>query len=253
MQDNYSQIISLMKKVGDPLPTQAGSVSDIGVKKQWLTDQDIAIEKKFQKLIDTFEGEHQIFAEELNQDIKNGENVWVIDPVSHTFAFIHGLPHYAIVVAHQYQGETVFAAAYDPSTKELFSSEKGKGMFLNDKKVEVNKSETDLCFNYDPQMPAHRFSKEDRLDVLSELMGLGRNKTVGSACLLYAYVATGKVHASIDMNKDDFTWIPGKLMVEEAGGSVTDFYGNEVELGTMGIIATNGKLHETVVSITKKY
>lgn len=253
MKKNYSQIVKLMKKVGDPLPKKAGKVEDIGVKKSWLTEQDLLIEKKFQKLINTFEGEHKIFAEELNQEVKEGENVWVIDPVSHTFSFIHGLPHYAVVIAHIHRGETVFAASYDPSTEELFLSEKGKGMFLNSKKVGVNLSKKDLCFNYDPQMPASRFDEKDRLEILSGLMKLGRNKTLGSACLLYAYVASGKIHASIDLNKDDFTWIPGKLMVEEAGGKVTDFYGGEVELGTMGIVASNGKLHKDLLKITKRH
>lgn len=253
MQKKYSQVISFIKQAGDSITDKAGDIEDIGIKKSWLTKYDIEIEEKLQKLVSSFGDDHKIYAEELNDEYIDGDHVWVADPISHTFAFIHGLPHYAVVVAHLHKGKTVFAAAYDPSVKELFVAEKNKGVTLNGEKVSVNKNIRDLCFIYDPQMPARRFSKEDRLNLLSDLMDKGRNKTFGSACLLYAYVACGRAHACVDMNKDAFTWIPGKLMVEEAGGKVTDFYGKKAKIETMGLVASNGVIHDEMVGITSKY
>ena len=252
MQNYYSQILELMKEVGDPLVEKAGKIADIGIKKAWLTEFDIQIEKEFIKLISTFAGEHVVYAEEINKDYVEKENVWVIDPISHTFSFIHGLPHYTVVVSHLYKGKTVFAAAYDPSVKELFMAEKNKGMFLNGEKVSVNKSCKDLCFMYDPQMPCSKYDKQQRLSIMSMLMEIGRNKTLGSACLLYAYVAVGRAHAAIDMNKDNFTCIPGTLMVKEAGGEVTDFKGESVDINTIGLVASNKIIHDQILEITKE-
>lgn len=242
-----------MKNAGDSLVIKAGNIKDIGVKKQWLTKQDIEIEKRFQKLIITFKGNHEIFAEELNNQYIQDEHVWVIDPISHTFAFLHGLPHFAVVVSHLHKGETVFSSMYDPSVRELFVAKKNKGATLNGIKIQVNKNSKDLAFMFDPQAPAHRFNKQTRLDILSQLMDKGRNKTFGSAGLMYAYVACGRVNACIDLNKDAFTSIPGELLVTEAGGKVTDFYNKKVDIQTMGILATNGALHREMLEITKNY
>lgn len=252
MSNYYSQITELMKTAGDSLVEKAGKVTDIGIKKAWLTEFDISIEKQFVELIDSFEGEHIVYAEEINKDYIEKENVWVIDPISHTFSFIHGLPHYAVVVSHLYKGETIFAAAYDPSVKELFIAEKNKGMLLNGEQVSVNKSNKDLSFIYDMQMPCKKYDKNKRLKIMSELMEIGRSKIIGSACLLYAYVAVGRVHAAIDMNKDNFTCIPGALMVKEASGKVTDFEGNDVNINTVGLVASNGIIHDQILKITKK-
>lgn len=242
-----------MRESGDSIVEKAGKIEDIGVKKAWLTEQDIAIEKEFHKLIGTFSGTKQIFSEELSSDFVEGDNVWVIDPISHTFNYLHGLPHYAVVVGYLRKGETIFSAMYDPSVKELFVAEKKSGVTLNSEKVQVNTNNKNICTIYDPQMPDKRFDKKARLEILSQVMNIGRNKVFGSAGLQYAYVACGRVQACIDMNKDAFTSIPGELMVQEAGGIVTDFYGEKIDEKTMGIVVSNGVLHKDLLEITKKY
>src|SRR5258708_6645042 len=146
----YEKILSLVKKLGDELPELAGKIEDIGVKKQWVTAKDIEIEKTLAETIHKFPGEHKIFAEELNDEYISGDSVWVIDPISHTFSFIHGLTHYAVVLSHLVKGEVLFSVIYDPTTKELFTARKGKGSYLNDKRIHVSKSEADLSIIYDP-------------------------------------------------------------------------------------------------------
>jgi myo-inositol-1(or 4)-monophosphatase len=162
------------------------------------------------------------------------------------FAFIHGPPHYAVVVTHLHKGQTVFSAVCDPSIDELFVAEKGKGTTLNGKSVTVNQT-NDLCFMYDSEMEATWITKEKRIDVLSKLMDHGRSKAFGSAALTYAYVACGRAQGAIDINKDPFTTFAGELLVEEAGGKVTDRNGQKITLETQGVIASNGAVHELLL------
>jgi myo-inositol-1(or 4)-monophosphatase len=74
----------------------------------------------------------------MSNTFTNSENVWIIDPISNTLNFIHGLPHYSVVLSHVYKSELLFAVVYDPSTQEMFTAEKGKGAFLNDIKISVS-------------------------------------------------------------------------------------------------------------------
>ena len=252
MQQYYSQITSLMLESGKMLLPKAGSSEDIGVKKSWLTQQDIEIEQKFIKLISSFGSEHVVFGEEINNSFIESPNIWVLDPISHTFAFIHGLPHYAVVVAHRQNNQTVFAAVYDPSVNEFFLAEKDKGTTLNGKKVSVNTTSKDLCFMYDPDMEASWISKEERLAVQASLMDYGRNKVFGSAALMHAYVACGRAHGAIDINKDPFTIFAGELLVLEAGGVVSDEKQQNINLDTQGVISSNGIIHNQLVDSWNK-
>lgn len=249
--NEYKKIINFVIKQARLIKPLAGQIEDIGVKKQWLTEYDSKIEQKFMELVKTFKGDNVIYGEEDHSQFHSMENVWVIDPISHTFSFIHGLPHYTVVATHLKKGEPVFAVAYDPSVDELFLAEKGKGMYLNGEQVEVNKCEKDICFVYDFQSPCKKYLKEQRLNLLSELMDIGRNRIIGSACLTYAYVAVGRAHAAIDMNKDNFTSIAGAFMVKEAGGVVTDFNNNDIDLNTVGLVCSNGVIHNRIIEITK--
>ena len=127
----YQKIINKIIELGDSLPVLSGNVVDIGKSKQHLTEKDIEIETKLTELINTFSGKHSIYAEELHDNFVEEENVWIIGPISNTANFIHGMPHYSVVLSHIFKGEILFAIVYDPSNKELFTAEKGKGAFVS--------------------------------------------------------------------------------------------------------------------------
>jgi|SRR3989344_2295194 len=92
----YDKIITLTKKNGMLLKQKAGKIKDIGITKKYLTELDLKIERDFEKMIGQFDGNHTIFAEEEHDNIKNSESIWVIDPISSTYNFIHGFPHYEL-------------------------------------------------------------------------------------------------------------------------------------------------------------
>lgn len=247
----YQKVIDKIVELGDLILPIAGNVADVGEKKSWLTEWDIKIETELTNLIKSFPGEHSIFAEEISDTYADAENVWIIDPISNTFNFIYGLPHYAVVLSHLHNGEVVFAVVYDPSTKELFTAEKGKGAFLNGKQIKASERTTELSILVGPHLTPKSPYREETLKILAAASLLGTVRTFGSLGVHYAYVACGRIDAAISKNKDTFPEFAGKLLVEEAGGKFTDFLGNPLTVITHGIIATNGKVHDDFIAINK--
>jgi myo-inositol-1(or 4)-monophosphatase len=244
----YKKIISKIVELGDTLPALSGCVDDIGKIKKWLTEKEIEIEAELIKLIKTFPGEHIFYAEESYKKFEHAENVWVIDSISNTKNFIHGMPHYSIVLSHLHQNEVVFCVVYDPSNKELFTAEKGKGTYLNNKKVSVSERSKDTIFMIGPYVVEPYIKKMLKvIEIMSASDSTMRN--VGSLGIHYAYVACGRADAAISFNKDTFPEFAGKLLVEEAGGKFTDFKGGTLDNKTEGVIATNGMIHNQIKKI----
>ena len=254
MLENYQKILDLMKASGDALVPKAGKIKDIGQQKQWLTEQDLEIERKITALVQSFAGEHRVYAEEISNDYQAAESVWIIDPLSHTFNYLHGLPHYAVVVSHLYQGEIVFAAVYDPSVQEMFTAQKGEGAKLNDVPVKVRNNNSGTCILYDFYPTCNLYSPEDNIEILSALLSIGRVKNIGSYAVNYAYVACGRAQAVVARNKDTFTEFAGKLLVEEAGGIFSDFDGQDLQVDSRGIIAAaDKKMHSRIMELLEDH
>ncbi len=243
----YQKIINKIIELGDTLPLIAGNTLDIGKSKQWLTQKDIEIETELVNMINTFPSSHSIYAEEMHDSFVESDNVWIIDPISNTTNFIHGVPHYSVVLSHLYKGEIKFAVVYDPSNKELFTAEKGKGSFLNGKKIHVSNHKEGLFFLIGPHLNVKSPYNNKTLKVISSVSEENTTiRIIGSLAVHYAYVACGRVDIAISFNKDTFPEFAGKLLVEEAGGKFTDFNGGALNIKTEGVIATNGLVHEKV-------
>ncbi len=249
----YKKIIQLSKNKGEKLAKYAGRIKDIGVTKKFLTKLDVEIEREFVKLITSFPGNHAIFAEEENYSHEQAENVWIIDPISSTLNFIRGIPHYAIAASHLIKSKVVFALIYDPSVQELFLAFKGRGATLNGQRIKVsnnNSSEKLLLYEFSSRL----FDLQKGLDLMKDLSSFGRvKKSFGSLAVHYSYVACGRVDGAITVNKDTFPEFAGKLLVEEAGGKVSDFRGNQLTINTRGVIFTNGLIHRKILDIVGKY
>lgn len=240
----YTQLKQLISDLGDSIVSEAGTVSDIGTEKQWLTERDLEIETKLSDFILKHDPEAQIYAEELHDNFIEDKSVWIIDPISSTYNFINGLPHFTVVVSHMKEGEVVFAAVYDPSTKELFSAEKGKGTYLNGIKVGI-KTRSDVTILIGGSFERKLFSEK-----LYNLFKLGTVRVLGSVALHYAYVACGRTIIAYTNNKDTFPEFAGKLLVEEAGGIFTDGAGKPLTHECKGIIASaNREIYDKVLNI----
>lgn len=245
---NYEPFLATVKSLGDELPTLAGKVVDIGVKKKWLTEKDIEVERRLTEMITALPGDHSVFAEEEHEDFTDAENVWVIDPISSTSSFINGIPTYSVVIAHLQEGKPIFAAIYDPSRGELFSAVQGQGALLNGEPIRVSDDEKTMAI-FTPYIFPH-YPKEEILSVMELLLNDDATiRNYGSFGLHYCYVACGRANVVIHGLKDTFPEYAGKLIIEEAGGELTDWHGNPLTPTTDRVLATNGQLHDKYIKL----
>lgn len=223
MEHFYREIIDYMRGAGKRLASNAGSTRDIGVTKQYLTDEDIRIERDLKNLIDRLGPDHSVFAEEENDDFRGTSNVWAIDPISSTKNYIEGLPHYAIVVTHLLHGEAQFAAVYDPSSEELFTAQRNRGAYVNDSKLTMPEDLSGpILFRI-----SHQWKDGDRARTIQESLEQYELQTnTDSMAINYCALAQGKVAGFVCLAKDSFPNFAGTLIVNEAGGIAANEYGN---------------------------
>jgi len=198
--------------------------------------------------------DHAILAEEGGTNNSGSEYRWIIDPLDGTVNFTHGLPIYCVSIGVEHNGKMVAGVVYDPNADELYTAERGKGAFLNNKPISV--SETDSLiqsilitgFPYDihdnPDNTVERF-----VDFLMEAQAIRR---LGSAAIDLCYIAAGRGDGFWEAFIQPWDIAAGILLIEEAGGKVTDFTGNPINANSPRVLATNGKIHDEMLAILKK-
>ncbi len=178
---------------------------------------------------------------------------FIIDPLDGTTNFMHGIPHFAISIALEREGQIVSGVIFNPVTNDLFVGEKGQGAFLNDKRLRVaarKQVKDTLSATGIPFM-----GKDGHQRFLSELATVMGSSTgvrrFGSAALDLAWVAAGRYDAFWERGLKPWDIAAGMLMVREAGGVVSDLNGGEKPLETGGVLAANETLHPLFLKLLK--
>jgi myo-inositol-1(or 4)-monophosphatase len=187
--------------------------------------------------------DHAILAEESGTRGES-EFVWIIDPLDGTTNFLHGFPQYGVSIALQHKGILTQAVIYDPSRNELFTATRGAGAFLNDRRIRVSKKTKLIEALIGTGFPFRDFTFMDAyLAMFKELMqktsGLRRP---GSASLDLAYVACGRFDGFWEAGLKPWDIAAGCLLIQEAGGIVTDFTGEDQFLETGNVVAGSPKI-----------
>lgn len=251
--DMYDQVIEFVKAAGERLREKAGVLPDIGVRKRFLTEEDLRIEREFGELIKTFGSDHRLYAEEEHDTFESSDNVWVMDPISGTALFMRGLPHYAIVVSHVQKGDVVFAVVYDPSMHHCYVARKGRGTSINGERV-VNTGITDTRFPAVIVSPSEGWNQSELLPrFATALKDFTMYRTPLSLGVRYAYIAAGKFDGMIALTKDSFPDFAGSLIVREAGGIFTNIDGStDIEPTDRVFVAANPSIHAALLDITRQ-
>jgi len=178
---------------------------------------------------------------------------WIVDPLDGTTNFLHGVPHFAISVALERDGEIVAGAIYNPASNDLFTAEKGKGAFLNDRRLRVaNRRALADCLVVTgiPHRgrPGHRLFLSQCEAVMRDTSGVRRS---GSAALDLAWVAAGRFDAYWERSLEAWDIAAGILMVREAGGIVSDLTGGATMLESGDILAANGNIQKHMIALLK--
>ena len=230
---------------------QSFTVSNKEGVNNLVTEADHASEKAILSVIKRDFPAHQILAEESGALSQNSEFKWVIDPIDGTVNFAQGIPLNCVSIGIEHKGDIVMAAVYNPHLNEFFFAEKGKGATLNDTPIRVSQKSVTLhsClvtgFPYtyinEPNGPLEVFERFVRKGVPV--------RRLGSAAIDLCWVACGRFDGFFEQKLEPWDSAAGFLIVEEAGGRVTDFKGDPFSIYQHKVLATNSLIHAEMLDV----
>src|SRR3954465_10392775 len=193
--------------------------------------------------------QHDILGEEGTRTESGAEFKWYIDPLDGTTNFAHGFPVFCVSIALERKGERVAGVLYDPTRDELFAAEKGSGATLNGARMQVSKvaklNEALVATGF----PSHKRHKNPNIHFYHQItLRTHGVRRAGSAALDLANVASGRVDGYWEFNLNPWDTAAGVLLVEESGGTVTDFSGGRFDISSREVVASNGVLHAALLA-----
>jgi len=215
-----------------------------------VTNIDLKAEEKIVNLIKKDYPEDNILSEETKYQTFDSDFRWIIDPLDGTHNYIRGMENFGTSIALAYRDKVILGVIYLPMSDELYFAEKGKGAFLNQRKINVSRKDLDhTTMIYDSTI---RLNKGPMLKYLDGLVDFVFNiRMFGSTVRSLTYVAEGKADLEIEYNDKPWDFAAGLLLVEEAGGKATDLKGRRWSLNSKGYIASNRRIHSEVLKIIK--
>ena len=247
-----SEILDKMTRHGKPLTIESKGRND------YVTEVDRALEKEIVYHLHKAYPDHTIHGEESGIiEGNNGDYEWLIDPLDGTTNFIHSLPHFAISIGCLYKGQPQHAVVLDPIKREEFTASRGRGAYLNDRRLRVTSHSglkdaliaTGIPFSgfaYDNIKPYLACLEE----VAGETAGIRR---IGAAALDLAYVAAGRFEGFWEMNLKPWDMAAGILLIQEAGGLVSDFSGGNKIMTSGNIVGATPKVFKPLLQIVEKH
>jgi len=244
--------VTAARKAGDIILRHAEQIDRIKVTKKGdndcFSEVDVKAEQSIIYAIHKAYPTHGIIAEESGVYNSDAECVWIIDPLDGTKNYLHGFPFYAISIAMQFEGRLEHAVVYDPLRHECFAASRGRGARLNDRRIRVSK----------------------KIDLHSAVLGSGRSilnpsrgeayganvpallkecssiRRMGSAALELAYVASGRLDGFFEFNLRPWDIAGGCLLIQEAGGFISDPNNKQDFLKTGSVIAGTPKIFDSM-------
>jgi myo-inositol-1(or 4)-monophosphatase len=247
------------RKAARALRRDFGEVEQLQVSNKGPSDfvsaADIKAEKTLRAELQKARPRFGFLMEETGEIAgEDGKHRWIIDPIDGTTNFLHGIPHFAISIALEMEGEIIAGVVYNPIVEEMFFAEKGQGAFLNDHRLRVSARTkmteaviaTGIPFH---GRPGHEPFLKQLGRVMNEVAGVRR---MGTASLDLAYVAAGRCEGFWETGLQPWDIAAGILLVREAGGFVTDFKGGQDVLHGGNVVAANPKLHKQLLDLVTK-
>jgi len=244
LQVLLGKVISTAKDTGSWIRAERENFSPEKVEIKGLNDLVSYVDKSAEQKIITELNQHfpaGFIVEEGTLNHRSTYN-WIVDPLDGTTNFVHGIPCYSISIALEYNNEIILGVVYEVTRDECFYAVKGGGSYLNSGAIRVSKTKKLSDCLIATGFPIYNFTRIDPyLETLKKLMQQTHGiRRIGSAATDLCYVACGRADAFFEYNLNPWDVAAGALIVKEAGGTVTDFSGNNGWLHGKEIIATNG-------------
>lgn len=249
IQAAHAGSLALLEHFRKPLEIRAKGVAN------YVSQADLAAEEAVVQTILEAYPNHAILSEESHSDRADAEHSWIIDPLDGTNNFIHGIPHFAVSIGYYQNGQGILGIVTSPATGDWFVAARGEGAWLNGQQIHVSRAEVleqamIACgFYYDRDQ-----MMQSTLDTIGDLF---RNqihgiRRCGAAALDLAYVAAGWFDAFFEYRLSPWDIAAGGVIIQEAGGMLSDCLGNPVPLNqASSVCATNQKLHEAMLKIVR--
>ena len=251
--------INAAKSASKILIENFGKIKSEDIKEKerndFLTFVDTSAEKMIIEILLSNYPDHSVLAEETGWQKQNSVYQWIIDPLDGTKNYISGVPNFSISIALRQSDQIILGVILDPMKNELFTVEKYKGAFLNNQKIQVSNEPqmlkcligTGFPFKLKEHLPTYLKCFHD---IFQQSSGVRR---MGSAAIDLAYVASGRFAGFWEMGLSPWDMAAGSLMIEEAGGQISDFWGGDSYLESGYIVASNRHIHQKMVESTSKH
>lgn len=220
--------------------------------ESFVTEADEASESKIIEIIKHVYPDHGILGEESGADESDSAYRWIIDPLDGTANFMNGIPIFSVSVALEYAGQITTGAVYNPVTNSLFYAERGEGAFWNDESIRVSQNkEKNVIVTLGKSTEKIDRDRMNLLFVDLQEKGI-RTRHLGSAALEMAYLARGGTEGYINLGTQIWDYAAGIILLQEAGGHITNLDGSEWTGDSDHFVASNGLIHDTLIEQTKE-
>jgi len=245
------------REAGGLLVRYAGKPKTVETKRSvvdLVTEVDRSAERLIYGILHRTTPTFDFLGEEHGQAHRRSPYRWIVDPIDGTNNFVHGLPIFGVSIALEHRGRMLVGVIYDPMRRELFTAARGGGAFLNGARIRVSRARrlglsliaTGFAFNFrrHPQPYLKWFQEFQRRS-----HGVRR---IGSTVFCLAAIAAGRLEGFYERDLWPWDMAAGMLLVEEAGGRISDLSGGRPDLTAGQLLATNGLIHDQMLRIFKK-
>lgn len=242
---------------GKVLMTRFGRLRPAQIHKKgrydWVTEMDHRSEEAVLRVIRRAYPRHSIQAEESAPGRAPGRFRWLIDPLDGTVNYMHGFPMFAVSIALEVDGRLEAGVVYDPVREELFTARHGGGAFLNGRRIRISGHSKFAGALIATGFP---FRAQELVDLYLKsfrtiFLKTGNIRRAGSAAMDLAYTACGRMDGFWEMSLSPWDMAAGALLIREAGGRVSDFFGEDRFLDRGHVVAAAPALHRGLVKILK--
>jgi len=255
----YSALMNVMvqavTKAGRSLTRDFNEVENLQVSSKgpadFVSQADLNSEKILREALDKARPGYSFLMEESGSLDRNSAYRWIIDPLDGTTNFLHSFPLFAISLALEHNGQLIGGVIYNPATEELFTAEKGRGAFLNDRRIRVAaRKDLDLCLIASGVPALNKKNHGEALirqrDLMKRTAGI---RATGSAALNLAYTAAGRIDGYYENGLQPWDLAAGLLMVREAGGFATEPDPSLSMYETGRVVAGNESIHKQLCAL----
>lgn len=255
---DFNKVIELVRSTRELiLSHEDAETITVKGRADYVTEVDLKVQSYLRRELGKLAPGYGFLGEEGEHEALDfSRPVWILDPVDGTTNLIHDMQHSCVALALWSGRETVFSVVYNPFHNELFSAFKGAGATLNGQQIHVSKTETlERSLIHYGTSPYQRADAKRTFDLARELFVRAEDvRRLGSAELDLCYVACGRGDAYIERKLRPWDYEAGKLILEEAGGTYTDYEGMYPTVGQdSGCVASNGTLHQELLEVVKPF